>query len=658
MIRGLKMRGVYIIILIILAAVPPNITLHPPQEKSSKGSTYIRQNYYWTLMIYLDGDNDLETYALDDFMEISSVGSDDNVSILVLFDRWDGKGDPMDNDSYGDWTDTRIYHIEKSEPPNPENADKTLGERNMGEAETLIEFLNYSISNYPAEHYALILWDHGYAYHGICFDFDNNDRLEISELRHALDRIHNDLGVRIDLLGIDACLSGIIDMVYGCREYVNLIVFSQEYEESDGWPYDNILSKLISNPMMTPEELARTIVDEYMGFYDTGSPRNETLSVINTTSFYSDAIPKLNRLTGYLLRNYDYFKNDIISALSASEEFSFPWLRDLTHFLINLNATVSNKTLRALIGTTVESLNRTIIYSRNLGLHPNAYGVSAYFPQRSYDTLYDNIELSIHHQWDEFAKKIGGLDPELWLYDAWFDGADSDTDGYMDSDLRIYVDLDSSIPVLVDIEVYGSNGSTETLLGEVRDIEVNGSTTSDIVSIDLFPRSRGIYDIRIDILSNEQLVKQYYYYFDDDTIGLPLEENMDYRPPTIYLLEPENKSIITKTTVNFSLDIENTAPIESTYVYINGTLELAFDGKRENFSLTFEGDGTYVVKIRVVDLINSSAECVVIITIYYSTTEKTPKRIMVNIWLMVATIVILTLFLICIMGIKHKREAS
>jgi hypothetical protein len=38
---------------------------------------------------------------------------------------------------------------------------KELGEINMGEASTLIEFIEYGILNYPADKYALIIWNHG-----------------------------------------------------------------------------------------------------------------------------------------------------------------------------------------------------------------------------------------------------------------------------------------------------------------------------------------------------------------------------------------------------------------------------------------------------------------------------------------------------------------
>jgi len=41
----------------------------------------------WTFMVYLDGDNNLESCGVEDFMEMASVGSNAQVNIVVQFDR-------------------------------------------------------------------------------------------------------------------------------------------------------------------------------------------------------------------------------------------------------------------------------------------------------------------------------------------------------------------------------------------------------------------------------------------------------------------------------------------------------------------------------------------------------------------------------------------
>ena len=45
------------------------------------------QDAAWTVMVYLDGDNNLEADALTDFAEMSKVGSSDRIKIVVQLDR-------------------------------------------------------------------------------------------------------------------------------------------------------------------------------------------------------------------------------------------------------------------------------------------------------------------------------------------------------------------------------------------------------------------------------------------------------------------------------------------------------------------------------------------------------------------------------------------
>gem|GEM_PF-3887175 len=55
----------------------------------------------WTVMIYMAADNDLEPYAISDFLELSSVGSSSSVNILVQLDRggWGSKLWMVDDNS-------------------------------------------------------------------------------------------------------------------------------------------------------------------------------------------------------------------------------------------------------------------------------------------------------------------------------------------------------------------------------------------------------------------------------------------------------------------------------------------------------------------------------------------------------------------------------
>jgi hypothetical protein len=139
-----------------------------------------------------------------------------------------------------------------------------LGELNMGDPATLSFFVKYVMENYPAEKYALVLWDHGHGWLGVCDDWISKDRLTLSEITLALE------GYRLNLIGFDACLMSMIEVAYSLQEVANVMVASEEWEPWDGWPYDAILANLVSNPEWKEEDLARQIVDDYIESYKHG----------------------------------------------------------------------------------------------------------------------------------------------------------------------------------------------------------------------------------------------------------------------------------------------------------------------------------------------------------------------------------------------------
>ena len=62
---------------------------------------------------------------------------------------------------------------------------------NMGESETLADFLSFCEENYPAEHTAVIFWNHGGgSVQGVAFDENYGyDSLTLAELREAFDSV-------------------------------------------------------------------------------------------------------------------------------------------------------------------------------------------------------------------------------------------------------------------------------------------------------------------------------------------------------------------------------------------------------------------------------------------------------------------------------------
>ena len=236
----------------------------------------------WTFMVYMSGDNNLEGYALEDFLEMASVGSDDAVNIVVMLDR-----STFYDTSFNDWTGAHRGLINFGDlpydaddpgfPPAYFAWGTDLGEVNMGDPDVLSDFVNWATTMYPAENYALTFWDHGGGLDGVIYDDDDGgigfgDNLTVMEVDEALQAV----GVNIDVLRFDACLMAMVEVAYQVRNDADYMVASEDL----GWavgslgilsPYDTVLRTLTMQPSMTPLELADFMAESYYTSWPAGS---------------------------------------------------------------------------------------------------------------------------------------------------------------------------------------------------------------------------------------------------------------------------------------------------------------------------------------------------------------------------------------------------
>lgn len=326
--------------------VPVGATTSLIRIKSKQGFGSSQKNFIvpnqkkWTLLVYLDGDNNLESAAIDDFLEMSSVGSSDEVNVLVQMDR-SPLSDPKIGytNTYGNWTDTRRFLIGKDDEPDMNPLDN-LGEVNMGHPDTLESFVTWAITNYPAEHYGLILWNHGggwrimqqkwlakkeaalksgndsfQGWKAVCIDeSQGDDALHTAELKTALLGAQYETQVKIDLLGFDACLMAMAEVAYQIRNHANYMVGSENFEPGDGWPYDAILKKLVDKPNQDVPDLAKLIVDEYGRSFS--GDRSVTQSALDLSKM-QDFASVLDSLSQELDQEWSAFQ----SARQETDEF-------------------------------------------------------------------------------------------------------------------------------------------------------------------------------------------------------------------------------------------------------------------------------------------------------------------------------------------------
>ena len=261
-----------------------------PMSRSMKFG--ITTSKKWTFMVYMDGDNNLEEFAIDNILEMAKVGSSSDVNIVVQFDRIPG----YDN-SYGDWITGKRFYITKGMTPTPENAVMDIGEPDMGSPRTLGDFINWTRANYPASNYCLVIWNHGVgwkhyvrmipwsgdtgsgdslAVKGVCIDDTNKTVLTMQDVGAAL------AASPVSLVNCDACFMQMAEVIYQDNPSAQVHVGSEEGVPEYGNAYDTILNDLVSKPGMTAEGLGRSIVKNYAIFYLPESSIYYLLSYENT----------------------------------------------------------------------------------------------------------------------------------------------------------------------------------------------------------------------------------------------------------------------------------------------------------------------------------------------------------------------------------------
>lgn len=234
----------------------------------------------WTIMIYLCG-NDLESgktngqyngLATEDINEILSVKNQPNdVNIIIQTGgakHWSTSGIPTDRVG-------RYYIQNKQLKKDP--TDSSLTNVSMGASSTFQDFLEWGLKNYPAEKTGVILWNHGGALEGVCYDENNyigsgqnrrEDRLTDDEVVSALSGAFKKVGrtEKLEFIGYDACLMQVQDIAEFNSTYFNYMIGSQESEAGEGWEYDTWIDDLYAKK--PTETILKAICDGFVDSYE------------------------------------------------------------------------------------------------------------------------------------------------------------------------------------------------------------------------------------------------------------------------------------------------------------------------------------------------------------------------------------------------------
>ncbi|MBL8733573.1 MAG: hypothetical protein JNN13_14475 [Planctomycetes bacterium] len=369
----------------------------------------------WTVAIYLAGDNDLEPAALRDLLEMQRGMPARGCAVVALIDRHADAEDGAD-----EWSDTRVLRVQ----PGDDGTFTRLGpvvERDTGDPRTLASFVSGVFRKFPAKRHAVILWDHGGAWTGMCVDEDApgqkpTTQLGLAGIRSGLTTALQTSGVlKLDLLGFDACLMAQLDVALAVHDLADSMVASEANVPGSGFPYDQVLPQFAID--QDGAAVAKAIVRDYGTFSDANSKSGATLAAFDLAAAPAVAAAvdgvALAALTAsdqqwraiaralFFAENYETRENRIADDTFASI--------DLGDFAARLRGVpgIADDPLTTL-DRALASMQLAVYRGNERSL---SRGLSIYGPHRAgqYQQAYDRTPLGLGNDWRRLLRRVHQL---------------------------------------------------------------------------------------------------------------------------------------------------------------------------------------------------------------------------------------------------------
>ena len=345
-----------------------------------------------TLLVYMCG-TDLQDAACVDLVEMAQVEAGDAINMVVLAggaEQWDLEDLKGNSRTLAVIRDGYFEEL------------KDWGHKSMGSSESLQEFLEYGLKEYPADRTIVVLWDHGAGSEaGICFDETvNDDGLTVAELNGVLTGLQRSVpDFHIDIFGCDACMMATYEMAAMLSHYnIDYYVASEELEPGTGWYYTGWLEMLKNDPSISNEDLCIGIVESY---FDAGLQENPddylTLSAVKL----SEVAALQNSMEDLATVMSGQIRNGNISTIrrGRSRMYTFGSFDDGSWDMVDLGAVLntyaqfdSQKATEA-----KRCLSRAVILSRQTDNLDVCSGLSILIPQdttNEFDEYRDGFDIS------------------------------------------------------------------------------------------------------------------------------------------------------------------------------------------------------------------------------------------------------------------------
>ncbi len=442
----------------------------------------------WTVMVYLAGDNNLSEECVWSLKEMYRTGVNGNIALVVQIDPrasrmrrfevgtdleerkkarqptypparstveggWPELAQVPQPREIGDSTDGILFSHGLSVPTATDSRSGGNARRSrknsddMSSPEVLRQFIIESKENHRAHHYLLILSGHGSGAIGNSFLVDDFPArgLSMAQLSDAL----RGAGAGIDVLGMDSCGMGMVEIGYELRDSVKYLVASEGFEQNTGWPYHRVLGVLNENQGIEPSALAAKLVEVHTQYYADYIMAGVSTDMAACNLEKSDELAAaVSRLADALKRNFPKGKREtyegnhevyvedldlekravadaVILAHWRAQSYRFELHTDLYDFceLLGKGCSGNQEIVEACeyVKAVIKGreMTKVVVSGGELAIHSDGYvikccrsggtfqysnGVAIYFPWAAFLPGYKRLRFSEETTWDEFLK--------------------------------------------------------------------------------------------------------------------------------------------------------------------------------------------------------------------------------------------------------------
>jgi len=419
----------------------------------------------WTVMVYLAGDNNLTTECMFALTEMKQAATGNQLNVIAQFDPSDphlpthryeikrrGKKknfrhDIIDRACYlgGDgevrftressnaealavkrkWE--RDHHCAALDAANltgsPEQEEVITDDTDTGSPVTLYNFISFCLEHYPAEHYLVVLSGHagGTERDYLMKDESSAGSLTFNELKNVFQRVKDELGRPIDILGMDNCLMSMAEICYELRGLAKIVVGCESFSPASGWPYREVLERLANDfvsPKLRPgesllEEAARAIVKDYVNYYSNYwlaglSVTQSALNIAKVETLHELIDELANSMEQQLIKEWEktrandgrararHFHDALLLAHWEAQSYNGEQFVDLFDFCECLEARLRTGAIAEQCCKLKEFISKEFVLTScySGAVYQYSYGVSLYFPWSYVAPSYWNLDFS------------------------------------------------------------------------------------------------------------------------------------------------------------------------------------------------------------------------------------------------------------------------